>query len=107
MYPDTLANPSLLASCTNYNVSYNGASSRYYCLTPGDYTLAAFGGDYHIGIKDQPQFIFTKTNTKYGKPSTPEQLDTIKATKNSKVDYFGCLNNAEVIGGAIPCGNKK
>lgn len=107
MFPDTLANPGLLASCTNYNVSYNGASSRYYCLTPGDYTLAAFGGDYHLGIKDQPQFIFTKTNTKYGKPSTPEPLDTIKATKNSKVDYFGCLNNAEVIGGAIPCGNKK
>ena len=107
MYPDTLANPGLLASCTNYNVSYNGASSRYYCLTPGDYSLVAFGGDYHLGIKDQPQFIFTKTTTKYGKPSTPEPMDTIKATKNSKVDYFGCLNNAEVIDGSIPCGNKK
>lgn len=107
MYPDTLSNPGLLASCTYYNVAYNGASSRYYCITPGDYTLAAFGGNDHLGIKDQPQFIFTKTTTKYGKPSSPESMDTIRTSTNSKVDYFGCLNNAEVIDGAIPCGNKK
>ena len=106
-YPDTVGNPGLLASCTYYNVAYNGASSRYYCITPGDYTLAAFGGDDHLGVKDQTQFIFTKTNTKYGKPSSPESLDTIKGNKNSGIDYFGCLNNAENIAGSKPCGNKK
>ena len=106
-YPDTLANPGVIASCTNYNVAYNGASSRYYCVTPGDYTLAAFGGDYHLGISDKPQFIFTKTTTKYAKPSAPENLDTIKMNTNSKVDYFGCLNNGEVIDSALPCSNKK
>ncbi|MFM9944915.1 MAG: PKD domain-containing protein [Bacteroidia bacterium] len=107
MYPDTLGNPGLLASCTYYNVAYNGSSSRYYCVTPGDYTLAAFGGDYHLGIKDQPQFIFTKTTTKYSKPGSPENMDTIKVSTNSKIDFFSCLNNAEVIDGAIPCGDKK
>ncbi len=106
-YPDTLANPGLLAGCTYYNVAFNGASSRYYCITPGSYTLAAFGGDYHLGIKDQPQFIFTKTTTKYGKTSSPEVMDTIKTSTNSQIDYFGCLNNAEIILGGYPCSNKK
>jgi gliding motility-associated-like protein len=106
-YPDTISNPGLLASCTYYNVAYNGASSRYYCITPGDYTLASFGGNDHLGIRDKPQFIFTKTTTKYGKTSSPENMDTIKISKDSKVDYFGCLNNAEVIDSAMPCGNKK
>lgn len=106
-YPDTLSNPGLLASCTNYNVGYNGSSSRYYCLTPGDYTLASLGGTNHLGVKDQPTFIFTKTTTKYGKPGSPENMDTLKGSKDSKIDYFGCLNNAETIAGSIPCGNKK
>jgi hypothetical protein len=87
-YPDTISNPGLLASCTYYNVAYNGASSRYYCITPGDYTLASFGGNDHLGIRDKPQFIFTKTTTKYGKTSSPENMDTIKISKDSKVGLF-------------------
>jgi len=106
-YPDTFSNPGLIANCTNYNVAYNGASSRYYCLTPGDYTLGSFGGDYHLGIKDQPQFIFTKTTTKFGFKSSPENMDTIRSSVDSKVDFFSCINNAEVIDSAMPCGNKK
>ncbi|MCC6721776.1 MAG: gliding motility-associated C-terminal domain-containing protein [Bacteroidia bacterium] len=106
-YPDTISNPGQISSCTNYNVGYNGASSRYYCITPGDYTLGSFGGVNHLGVRDQPVFIFTKTISKFGKTTSPENMDTIKYDINSKVDFFSCLNNAEVIDGAIPCGNKK
>lgn len=106
-YPDTIANPGLFGQCTNYNVFYNGSSSRYYCVTPGDYTLGAFGGVAHLGIKDQTTFTFTKTNTTFGKKTSPERMDTILTTKDSKIDYFSCLNNAEAIDGSIPCGNKK
>ncbi|NUM31095.1 MAG: gliding motility-associated C-terminal domain-containing protein [Bacteroidetes bacterium] len=106
-YPDTLSNPGQISACTNYNVGYNGASSRYYCVTPGDYTLGSFGGVNHLGVRDQPVFIFTKTVSKYNKPTTPENMDTIRAEKKSKIDFFNCLNNAEVIDGALPCGNKK
>lgn len=107
LYPDTLSNPGLYAQCTNYNVSFNGASSRYYCLVPGDYTFGAFGGVDHLGVKDQPNFIFTKTKNLFHKPSAPENMDTIRTTKDSKIDFFSCLNNAVAIDGSIPCGNKK
>lgn len=107
LYPDTIGNPGMFGQCTNYNVSYNGSSSRYYCVTPGDYTLGAFGGVAHLGIKDQTTFTFTKTKTAFGNKNAPEAMDTIKSTTDSKTDYFSCLNNAEVIDGSIPCGNKK
>jgi hypothetical protein len=71
-YPDTIGNPGIFGQCTNYNVFYNGSSSRYYCVTPGDYTLGAFGGVAHLGIKDQTTFTFTKTNTTYGKKLPPK-----------------------------------
>lgn len=107
----------------NANSFYAG----YYCLLPGDYTLAAFGGTAQIGLEDKPGFEFRILHTKYisrdlaedlgdlvPSPLTEPILDcdnlpigsvTISpdTTINTSRDTFSCLSNPDTIGGLLPC----
>lgn len=99
-YPDTISGLWPLTDCFSADLTVN---TKAYCLTPGTYTLATFGGDQHVGAHDAPQISFEKTVTKYKSPNTPERLDTLKSTMASQLDHFSCYDNPATIDGMAPC----
>lgn len=99
-YPDTISGLWPLTDCFSADLTVN---TKAYCLTPGTYTLATFGGDRHVGAHDAPQISFEKTVTKYSSPNSPEQLDTLTSTLASKLDNFSCYDNPAIIDGMAPC----
>jgi hypothetical protein len=101
-YPDTISGLLPLTDCFSADLTIN---TKAYCLTPGTYTLATFGGDRHVGAHDAPQISFEKTVTKFYDPSRPERLDTLRGTVASKMDYFSCYDNPATIDGVAPCKN--
>ncbi len=69
------------------------------CITPGKYTLVAFGDSTHIGIEEKNMtIIFDVINTKFNSRQNAENLGDItdETTVYSSIDYYSCKNNPTV-----------
>ncbi|MDW8334026.1 MAG: hypothetical protein RMM53_07410, partial [Bacteroidia bacterium] len=82
--------------CTNYcglRCNTQGASGCKYdriCVTPGTYTLVAFGNGNMVGKIDQPVITFTARHNKFSLTNTPNPAPPNPA--NNRVDLINSGN---------------
>lgn len=97
-YPDKLNGLTTVSNCLN-------DSNNLYCLYPGTYTLATFGGDNQVRTVDAPRIQARKQMLRHHKPELAEQLDTIDFTRLSSSVEWTCYVNPDTIQGLPPCFN--
>jgi gliding motility-associated-like protein len=103
-YPDTISGLKPIFNC---QPQFLNAHSYHTCLTPGTYTFVTQGNEDAIGSSEKLTFSYVKHSLKYDKPSSPEELDTLKhgQVKTSSFVDFTCFDNATTIDG-VACGTK-
>ena len=77
------------------------------CVTPGTYTLASLGNEDHVGLGDNPGFVFNVHKTIHDSRPNAELINVgtnLPASYISGPDVFSCEDN---IGNMPPCGRRK
>lgn len=77
------------------------------CVTPGTYTLASLGNEDHVGMGDNPGFVFNVHKTIHDSRPNAELINVgvnLPASYTSGPDVFSCDDN---LGNMPPCGRRK
>ena len=93
----------------NYSLGYQ-YRNKAYCVSPGTYTLVTYGDSLKVGGLSKPSFTFTRQNSLFSNPASPENLGDIITqglSVTSQLDTFTCSNNPAVIDGLAPPNNRE